>query len=412
MGWLHSEVNPSGQRSIWIHAVSVGEVLSARALIVQLKQLYPEHRILVSTTTTTGQDIARRFMSGIDATFYVPLDLTSFVNRALDRAKPEMLILIDTEIWPNLLKACHHRGVKTILLNGRLSDASYRRYQFIGRSIKGVMANLDRVCAQTPLWGQRFINLGVLPEQVKVTGSLKYDSVSVMPDSTQVKDTNALLKVFNFAPDVPVIIAGSTTPGEEQLILNTFKRIRSSFAKCVLILAPRRPERFLEVRQIAINHGFSVAMRTDLRETTSNVEVIVLDTLGELNQLFKVATIVFVGGSLVDFGGHNILEPAIHGKPIIFGKHMENFLEISSLFVSQGAALQVHSSSELEESFRVLLNDPKRCKTIGTKARSLIAKHRGACSRSLKVIVDLVPPPNVKVDSRVQGVGINLSSEA
>lgn len=412
MGWLHSEVNPSGKSSIWIHAVSVGEVLSARALIVRLKRLYPEHRILVSTTTTTGQDIARRFMSGIDATFYVPLDLTSFVNRALDRAKPEMLMLIDTEIWPNLLKACHRRGVKTILLNGRLSDASYRGYQFIGRSIKGVMANLDSVCAQTPLWGQRFINLGVLPERVKITGSLKFDSVSVLPDSAQVQDTDALLQIFNFSADVPVIIAGSTTSGEEQLILNTFERIRSSFAKCVLILAPRRPERFLEVRQLAKKHGFSVAMRTDLKETPSTVEVIVLDTIGELNQLFQVATVVFVGGSLVDFGGHNILEPAIHGKPIIFGKHMENFLEISSLFVSQDAAWQVHSASELEESFCVLLNDPKRCKTLGTNARSLIEKHSGACSRSLKVIVDLLPPPNVAVDSRVQDGGIDLSSEA
>lgn len=392
-GRISPDINPDRQRSIWIHAVSVGEVLAVRSLVRRLKEIYPGHRLVVSTTTVTGQHVAKQLAESVDATFYAPLDFNPFVTRTLDRVKPDLLVLVDTELWPNLLRVCRRRGVKTVLINGRLSDSSYRGYRLIRPFMRRVLATLDHVCVQTEVWGQRFVELGLPSERITVTGSLKFDSVDVSATGADLHVGDRVLPYFGFATNRPVVMAASTRNGEEKLILTAFERLRESFGDAILILAPRHPERFEEVRQLVVKKGFAVARRTELTvDEDPSVDVIVLNTIGELTRLFQIATVVFVGGSLVSAGGHNILEPAVFGKPVVFGPHMQNFAEIAALFIARDAAWQVSSASELGVAFKTLIGDPNRCAALGTRARALVDENRGAGNRSLMVIACLLPP--------------------
>lgn len=390
-GRLPPEVNPERRRSIWIHAVSVGEALAAKPLVAHLRDAWPAHRLLVSTTTATGQHVARRLGPAVDAVFYAPLDLTPFVARALDRIAPDLLVLIDTEIWPNLLRACRRRGVRTVLVNGRLSDRSYRRYRLVRPFMRRVIGGLDRVCAQTGEWGARFVDLGASPDRVTVTGSLKFDAAGDAAGA-QPHEGDRVLRRFAFAAGRPVIIAASTLRGEEEPILRAFARLRRSAPDAVLIIAPRHPERFEEVRRIAAGQGFAAVRRTELAPGgRPAAEVTVLDTIGELAGLFRLATVVFMGGSLVAAGGHNILEPAAFGKAIVFGPHMENFAEIANLFAARGGAWRLRSRRELGAALETLLAEPERRARLGAAARALVEENRGARRRTLAVMADLLP---------------------
>ena len=390
IGRLPAGVNPGRGRSIWIHAVSVGEVLAARSLVAPLRDAYPAHRLLLSTTTATGQLVARQAGRALDAVFYAPLDVTPFVARALDRAAPDVLVLIDTEIWPNLLRACRRRGVRTVLVNGRISDRSYRRYRLVRPFMRRVLAGLDRVCAQNATWGRRFRDLGVPAERLTVTGSLKFEAAGGADEDPRAGD--GLLRRFGFAAGRPVVIAASTLRGEEEPVLRAFAGVRRAAPGAVLIIAPRHPERFGEAGRIAAGQGFAVVRRTALEAGDApTADVVILDTIGELARLFRIATVVFVGGSLVAAGGHNLLEPAAFGKAIVFGPHMENFAEIASLFVARGAAWQVGSGQELGAALATLLADVDRRAALGAAARALIDDNRGARGRTLAVIAELLP---------------------
>ncbi|MYI74107.1 MAG: 3-deoxy-D-manno-octulosonic acid transferase, partial [Acidobacteria bacterium] len=235
------DVNPDCRPSIWIHAVSVGEVLAARALVGLLKETYPAHRLLVSTTTTTGQHVARQLGPAVDAVFYAPLDFPPCVAGTLDRVAPELLVLVDTEVWPNLLRACRRRGVRTLIVNGRISDRSYRGYRLVRGFMRRALAGVDRICAQNDLWSRRFQVLGVPRERLTVTGSLKFDAAD---DAAADGDADALLHTFAFAAGRRVIVAASTLRGEEQPVLRAFGSVRRTFADALLIIAPRHPERF------------------------------------------------------------------------------------------------------------------------------------------------------------------------
>lgn len=391
VGRLPARVNPGRRRSIWIHAVSVGEVLAARALVAPLRDAYPAHRLLLSTTTASGQLVARQAGRALDAVFYAPLDMTPFVARALDRAAPDVLVLIDTEIWPNLLRACRRRGVRTVLVNGRMSDRSYRRYRLVRPFMRRVLAGLDRVCAQNAAWGRRFRDLGVPAERLTVTGSLKFEAAGGADEDPRAGD--GLLLRFGFAAGRPVVIAASTLRGEEEPVLRAFAGVRRAAPGAVLIIAPRHPERFAEAGRIAADQGFAVVRRTALEAGDAPAaDVVILDTIGELARLFRIATVVFVGGSLVPAGGHNLLEPAAFGKAIVFGPHMENFAEIASLFVAHGAAWQVGSGQELGAALATLLADADRRAALGAAARALIDDNRGARGRTLAVIAELLSP--------------------
>lgn len=385
------EVNPRRQPAIWIHAVSVGEVLAARPLVALLKATYPAHRLVVSTTTASGQLVARQLGPDVDAIFYAPLDLPPCVARTLDRVAPELLVLIDTEVWPNLLRACRRRGVRTMIVNGRISDRSFRGYRLVRWFMRRALGGVDRVCAQNALWGRRFLALGLPPERLTVTGSLKFDAAD--DAAAAAGDADAVLRPFRFAAGRRVFIAASTLRGEEEPVLQAFARARRKFADTLLIIAPRHPERFGEAEAAAAGQGFAVARRSSLRaDADTDADVIVLDTIGELAQLFRLATVVFVGGSLVPAGGHNLLEPAVFGKAVLFGPHMENFAGVADLFVEQRAAWQVRSGRELGEAVEALLADAARREALGTAARALVDGNRGARRRTLAAIHALLPP--------------------
>jgi 3-deoxy-D-manno-octulosonic-acid transferase len=390
MGYLPVSFNVDGDDSIWIHAVSVGEVLTARPLIAALRQRYPALRIFLSTTTIAGQQLARRSVPNVDAVFYFPFDLRVFVRRTLDLVKPRLFLMMETEIWPVVLRECRARGIKTVVVNGRLSSRSFPRYRLITPFMRRVLRDVDRFCVQSDESARRFIALGADAATVVVTGSLKFDSLD---HAGQLRARDRVLRYFRLPPSRPVIVAGSTMKGEEPAVLRAFRRVRATSPAALLVLAPRHPERFGEVAQLCRNEGWKTARRTELAiDAEPRADIVVVDTIGELASLYQIGTAVFVGGSLVATGGHNVLEPAVFGKPIVFGPHMENFREISEAFVSAGAAVRLDDEGQLETVLLDLLGDPVRRARLGAAARALVEANRGAKDKTMRVIEALVQP--------------------
>ncbi len=395
LGYLPITLNVDGESSIWIHAVSVGEALTARALASDLKARYPRMRLFLSTTTIAGQQVARKSLQDVDAVFYFPFDWAFIVRRTLNIVRPRVFVMMETEIWPNLLRECRSRGVKTVMVNGRISARSYPRYRLARPFFRRVLDDVDRFCMQSEESARRLIDLGADPSRVLVTGSLKFDSLKVPVPIAHGKPRDRVLRFFRLSPKRVVIVAGSTARGEEDAVLRAFQRVKEAAPGALAIIAPRHPERFGEVERLARDAGFVTARRSNLPiDVEPRADVIVLDTLGELAQLYQVATAVFVGGSLVDVGGHNILEPAVCGKPVLFGPYMSNFKEIAETFVQNGAAVQVQSDRELVEAMLSLVTDPVRRARLGAAARALIDANRGAKDKTLTAISDLLPPPS------------------
>ena len=392
MGYLPVSFNMDGEPSIWIHAVSVGEVLTARPLVQELRARYPRLRIFLSTTTLTGQGIARRSVRDVDEVFYFPFDLGLFVRRTLDLVRPKLFIMMETEIWPNLLRECRRRGVKTAIVNGRLSQRSYPRYRFVRSFMRPVLDGIDAFCVQSEESARRFIDLGANPGRVTVTGSLKFDSLDLSTNTMQSRARDRVLRYFRLAPGRPVLVAGSTMKGEEAAVLRAFRRVRATFPNTLLILAPRHTERADDVEGLCQDEGFRTVRRTELAiDAEPRADVVLLDSIGELATIYQVATVAFVGGSLVATGGHNILEPAVFGKPIVFGPHMSNFAEIAAAFVANAAAVQVRDDGELDDVMVALMTDPIRRARLGAAARAIVEANRGAKDKSMAVLSALVP---------------------
>jgi len=392
LGYLPLSFNLDSDESIWIHAVSVGEVLTARALLPELRERYPKLRLFLSTTTMSGHEIARGNLQYVDEVFYFPFDLGFIVRRTLRLVKPRLFVMMETEIWPNLLRECARSGVRTVLVNGRISSRSYPRYRMARPFFRRVLRHVDRFCMQSEESARRIVEVGADRSRVVVTGSLKFDSLDI-PGAAPGR--NRVLRYFRIPPGRPVLIAASTLKGEEEPVLEAFSRIRATMANALLVIAPRKPERFGEAERLARRTGFSVARRSELRvDAEPRQDIVVLDTIGELAQLYQVATAVFVGGSLVDAGGHNILEPAVFGKPIVFGPYMQNFAEIAQTFLDNAAAIQVTSGHELGPALLGLLGDPVRRASLGAAARALVEANRGARGKSLAAIAQVFPPDN------------------
>ena len=391
MGVLPVSFNLDADESIWIHAVSVGEALTARALIPDLRERYPDLKIFLSTTTMTGQKVARERLSDVDAVFFFPFDLPPFVARTLRLVRPKLFIMMETEIWPNLLHACHKSGVKTMMVNGRISSRSYPRYRMARRFFRSVLADVDRFCMQSEESARRIIDIGADPARVTVTGSLKFESLET-PAVSAGRGAGRVLRYFRIPESRPVLLAASTMKGEEAAALAAFGAVRRSHPTAMLIIAPRRPERFDEVVAAARAEGLRVLRRTELTmDTEPQADVVVLDTIGELAQVFHVATVAFVGGSLVDHGGHNILEPAVHGRAIVFGPHMQNFSEIAEAFLQRQAAVQIQTPAELAEVWARLVADPAERTRLGAAARALVEANRGAKPKTLGCVAELLP---------------------
>jgi 3-deoxy-D-manno-octulosonic-acid transferase len=395
-GYLPVSVNVDGEDSIWVHAVSVGEVLAARPLVAELRRRYPAMRVYLSTTTMSGQQLARRAESDVDGVFYFPFDWTFTLRRTLRVVNPKLFVMVDTEIWPNLLRECRKRGIKTVLVNGRVSSRSFGRYRLVRPFFRRVLADIDRFCVQGDEAAGRLIELGAERSRIVVTGSLKFDALE--PAAIPGRGRERVLRFFRVSPNRPVLVAGSTMREEEdEAVIRAFNRLRSTAAgtNALLVIAARHRERFDEVERLCRQEGLSTIRRSLLPiDSEPRVDAVIVDTIGELPHLYQIATAVFIGGSLVPTGGHNLLEPAVHGKAIVFGPHMENFREIAETFVANDAAVQVQSARELEATVVSLMGDPVRRARLGAAARALVHANRGAKDRTLAVIAQLLPPPD------------------
>ena len=393
----------STEKSIWIHAVSVGEVLAVLPLAQQLKQRYPLRRLVISTTTLTGQKIARERMPFADAVFYFPLDWRGPVRRALGAVRAAAVIIVETEIWPNFLRECRREGVPVIFVNGRLSERSFRGYRRALSYSAGALAGfLKKVLGDATLFlmqskedASRLIALGAPAEHVHVTGNLKYD-LAEPGEGPLAAWFGAELAKGNRRP---VVVAGSVLANEEVAVLQAFTEVEREFPRALLILAPRKPEQFDRAAAIVAGSGRKLLRRRDLAlngagkaALPDEVDVFLLDSLGELAEMYRVADAVFIGGSLVPGGGHNILEPAAFGKVPIYGPSMENFREMSGKFLAAGAAIQVKSPEGLGAAWGSLFRDPERAERMGACARELVDRNRGATERVLEQLQRVVGP--------------------
>ena len=399
-----------GSRSpaaIWIHAVSVGETLAVTGLVREIQQRYPDRKIFMSHVTPAGRETGEKRLpsAGVSARggehagtavpprlagrFFLPLDWGSCVRRVVKRIQPAVLIIVETELWPNLVRVAHRSGARVVLVNARLSDGSFRGYKRFGFFMRRVLDNVDLVCAQTERDAERFRLLGVPRDRVMVAGNLKFDTAP-----PQLGRLAAVLKTaLREAQRGPVVVAGSTMPGEEELVLQAWQQIRSHFPKAMLILAPRHPNRFEAAAQLLSQQRLPFIRRTELETDQQqlyrqliNPEIMLLNTIGELAGIFEMADVVFVGGSLVPTGGHNVLEPVYWGKPTLFGPFMDNFRDIARMFTEAGAAMQVGNATELARSVIQLLGDTTLQREIAGRAKQLLHTESGVTERVLEQI--------------------------
>jgi len=371
-----------GARAIWVHAVSVGETLAVGGLVSEIRRRFPLRPVYLSHVTPAGRAAGEARIPGVAGRFFLPLDLKGPVRRVFDRLRPEMLIIAETELWPNLLSVARERGTRVLLVNARLSQRSFRGYRRFGFFFRRVLGAVDWVFAQSEADAQRFRELGV--RRLSVAGNLKFDGRPPQLGELPRLARRALEK----SGRGPVLVAGSTMAGEEPLVLRAWDRILERYPRALLILAPRHPQRFDEVAQILSAGRRRFVRRTsldpaELETQFAEAEILLLNTIGELAGVFELADVAFVGGSLVPTGGHNPLEPAFWGKPVLFGPHMGNFRDIAEAFLAGGAAVQVQNANELAARTLAFLGDARRCSAMGERAKRLVESGSGATARIL-----------------------------
>ena len=387
MGRLPVYLNVDGDLSIWIHAVSVGEVLAARPLVPALKARFPRHRLFLSTTTMTGNAVAAKSVRGLDGLFYAPFDWQGPVRRALGILNPALLVLVETELWPNLIHEAQRRGTRVALVNGRISNRSLPRYLKVRRFLQHVLGEMDLFLMQGEAHAERILAMGAPAARVQVTGNLKFDAVE--PG----RPPERLVRLLDGQPAGPrrLFVAGSTVAGEEELVLRAFHAVRERVGNAALLIAPRHPERFAAVPPLVEAAGFRCRLRSRLDPGEwKDGEVLLLDTLGELAGVYPLATVVFIGGSLVPSGGHNILEPAVAGRAVVVGPHMENFQEIADKFRAAEALVQVRSPEDLGREVTALMLDEGRRRALGERARGLVERNRGAVPKTVDALAPLL----------------------
>ena len=372
---------PDPPRTAWVHAVSVGETLAAVPIVEELGRLHPELPILVTTVTETGARVARERLARLAIHRYFPLDLPGAVRRAIARNRPQLFVVLETELWPNLFRALAARGVPVMIANGRISDRSYRRYRLARTFMRGLLETVAVFGMRSDEDARRIIGLGAAPERVFVTGNVKNDA----PADDGAAPT-LWRRLLGLAPGAPVWIAGSTHRGEEPIVLDVHARLRERHAGLVLIVAPRHPERVLEVERLVRERGLPVVRRSELPKGRTDGATIILDTVGELAQLYQLADVVFVGGSLVPSGGHNMVEVALRRKPALFGPHTTNFRESAELLAGSGGGLVVRDAAELERELARLLGDPALRATMGDAGLAAVAARQGAVRETLALI--------------------------
>ncbi len=363
----------------WIHSVSVGEVNAAIPLLRAIRREYPKKRILLSTITYTGQHLAREKFPEADRIMYMPWDAGFIVKRVLKSLRPQVFITIETELWPNLLMALRERESRVFLMNGRISASSFRGYALVRFFFKKVFASFERLCMQDETSAERIISLGAPSRKVTVTGNFKFD----MNLSNQLPAWSQSLKGT-------VITAGSTHRGEEAILLRAYREIRDAFHDITLVLAPRHPERFSEVEELLGKEGISFVRRSAMvkkgvSSLNNQIDVVLLDTIGELPGVYARSAITFIGGSLDPGGGQNILEAAYWSRPILMGPHTDNF-PITSEFIERGAAFVVKDSAEILKAVTDLLNHREKAREMGRRAREIAEMNVGSVQRAMRIL--------------------------
>jgi 3-deoxy-D-manno-octulosonic-acid transferase len=377
LGFITSEEMLNVKECLWIHAVSVGEVGVVAPLVAELKKKYPHKKILVSTVTETGNEMARKIIPDADALIYFPLDFRWVVEKFYRVIQPSVFVVAD-----RFLKTMHKNSVPIIMVNGRISDKSYKGYKRAKPFIGPVLRMISAFGMQTREDAARIIYLGAPEELVQVTGNLKFDR---KPDNCPEEEILKLRKSLGLSPHNVLMVAGSTHPGEEEIVLEVFKNILCP--ELVLLIACRHPERIYKIEELVGKMGLTSIRRTESGKNTGpGNPVILLDTIGELSRIYSLATVVFVGGSLVPKGGQNPLEPAAWGKPVIFGPHMENFREIFELLKKTGGGIQVNNAEEFQEAAQKLIDEPDTALKLGQSAREAVKKNQGAIGRNIAVI--------------------------
>lgn len=371
----------AGKPLIWVHAVSVGEVQAALPLINRLLNDYPDQQLLVTTMTPTGALMVQQRFGQAVMHHYLPYDLAWSMRRFVRQLRPGVLIVIETELWPNLFAACKSSGVPILLVNARMSARSARGYARLGRLTRSVLADIDLIAAQNEADGQRLQTLGARPEHLHITGNLKFDIH--LPPSVH-EQAQALRRQLSM--NRPIWIAASTHEGEEKIVLDGFDAVRRKYPDCLLLLAPRHPERFEKVAELCRSRGYKTVLRSHDAAVTPDTNIYLIDTLGELSMCYAAADMAFVGGSLLPIGGHNMLEPASLGVPILTGPHYFNFNEISELLQQAGAAWVVANAPALAEQVQNLMGDAELRYHAGEKGRAVVRQNGGGIEQLLPLL--------------------------
>ena len=386
---------------IWIQAVSVGEVALCKTLVPAIKEKFPDKKIIISTITKGGNDLAKKLFSEDAVIIYFPLDFSFIAKKAVGILKPKLYIMVETEIWPNVLKTVNENHIPAILINGRISDHSFGKYKLVSLFLKNILAKIGAFCMQSEVDAERIRQLGAPKEKVMVTGTMKFDA-EVKTDASLQQKTRELL---GLEPGNELFVAGSTHEGEEAVVISAYAELIRQFPKLKLLIAPRHVDRAARVEALARKIGFETERVSNLNErrtlnhslrsgsgqaTKDERRILILDTIGQLQNIYTVATIVFIGGSLVKHGGQNPIEPAILERPILFGPNMFNFRPAEKVLLDNSGAIKVSGESELFNAALRLLKDPEDRARLGANAKSAILKSRGATGRNIELISTLI----------------------
>ncbi len=393
LGHLPEELRGNGSPTLWFHSCSLGETLAVQPLALGINKRFPSLRLVFSTITNTGQYIARKRFSKFGGVFYFPFDFSFSVRRALEHVKPHMVVVLETEIWPNFVLECKRKGVKVLWANGRMSEKAHKRYMKVKGFLRPVLEMVDFFVMKSEEDAERFISVGAPPDRVAVSGNIKYDR-DIVEKGILDEIAKRLDAVFHFSAEPMLIVVGSTGPGEEEVILEAFLRVKAQpgMEMARLVLAPRHPERFDEVARLIERYGIPYARRSTCQEGNIGADVFLLDSIGELAALYRFARVVFVGGTIGDYGGHSVIEPAVFRRPITVGPHMENWGEVVEDFGKAEAMIQIGNGSreeivkELGDVWFKLLRDKGLCEELGTRAEEVVNRNRGAIRATLEQI--------------------------
>jgi len=379
LGYVPVDQTPGSPR-IWLHAVSAGEVAAAAPLLRELLAKAPDARVYLSTITSTGRQMVASACGGAAGSFYFPLDTPGAARRALSRVRPDVIALVEGDVWPNFVHQASLQGVPVVIVNGRVSDRGYRRARYIRPFLSWALRSVRWLGAQTELDAERLVSLGAPRHAVTVVGNTKFDANLCPLPPTEV---SALRSQLGIEPGAPVLVAGSTRPGEEEQLLRAYKKLLAEFPNLRLVIAPRHVERTTEIESLLKDAGCRSVRRSSgaVQPGGGNAPVVILDTMGELASVFAVATVAFVGGSLVPIGGHNILQPIAQGKPVMFGPHVNSIRGVAAAVVDAGVGFMVADGDELASRASELLADPVRLDALETACIELMERNRGAAAR-------------------------------